>query len=504
LQLHAGFTFRDAEAIVPYLRELGVTHCYTSPYLQARHGSTHGYDIINHNALNPEIGSEAEHASWTAALRRHDMGQILDIVPNHMGIVANENAWWRDVLENGQASPFAGYFDITWTASTRPELHGRVLLPVLGDPYGKALESQQLKLEYQSGAFQIAYFDLRFPVAPSSYRLILGQALSELMSTLDKESPTMLEYLSILTAVKNLPPRSEADPVRLGELLREKEVTKRRLAALTDESAPVRAALEQTVRLYNGHPGEPRSFDLLDELLNDQPYRLSYWRVATDEINYRRFFDINELAALSTEREEVFAATHALILKLLQEGHLDGVRIDHPDGLYDPRQYLLRLQASYLLACAHHVFETRREYQDLDWSTLERAVRLRIAELQRQGDEDALRRPLYVVVEKILMTGEPLPEDWPIHGTTGYQFLNVVNGLFVDARNVDPFTRTYERWAQEHRAFSETVYDNKFMILQTALASELHMLAHQLDRLAQRDRWSRDFTLNGLRHACGW
>jgi (1->4)-alpha-D-glucan 1-alpha-D-glucosylmutase len=501
LQLHSSFTFRDALGITAYLNDLGITHCYASPYLQARPGSTHGYDIINHNALNPEIGSEEDYTAWTSALHEQGIGQILDIVPNHMGIVANDNAWWRDVLENGQASLYAGYFDISWTASSRPELHGKVLLPLLGEPYGKVLESQQLKLEYAGGAFQIAYFELRLPVSPGSYAALLGHALSDLVGKLDKDSPAMHEYLSILTAVKNLPPRTEIDPVRLAERQREKEVIKRRLGTLTDESSEVRSALGVTLQQYNGKAGEPLSFLLLDELLNDQPYRLSFWRVASDEINYRRFFDINELAALSMDREEVFAATHGLILRLLQEGKVDGVRIDHPDGLYDPRQYLERLQEAYVVSCARRLFETREEYQGQDWPAVERLLRSQIADRRRQRSNGARFRPLYAVVEKILMAGEALPEGWPTYGTTGYDFLNMVNGLMVDGRNEEAFTRTYQDCAQDERPYAETVYRKKFLILQNALASELHMLAHQLDRLAQRDRWSRDFTLNGLRHA---
>jgi (1->4)-alpha-D-glucan 1-alpha-D-glucosylmutase len=500
LQLHARFTFRDAERLTDYLHDLGISHCYASPYLQARPGSTHGYDIINHNALNPELGSEADYSAWCDALDRHGMGQILDIVPNHMGIVANENAWWRDVLENGVASPYAGYFDIAWTASNRPELHGKVLLPVLGDPYGKALESRQIRLEYQAGTLQVAYFELRLPVAPRSYALVLGRGLAELVGNLDKEAPAMHEYMSILTAVRNLPPRSDADPASQAERLREKEVIKRRLGTLTEESAEVRAAMERTITLFNGTPGEPHSFDLLDELLNEQAYRLSFWRVASDEINYRRFFDINELAALSMEREDVFAATHGLILRLLQERRLDGVRVDHPDGLYDPKQYLQRLQEAYVVACARQSFDRDPESQGQDWLVVERALRQAIAEGIRDNHSQ-LRRPLYAVVEKILMSGEPLPADWPTYGTTGYDFLNVVNGLFVDSAAADELTHFYRDWTQTEPSYGQMVYQKKYLILQSALSSELHMLAHQLDRLAQRDRWSRDFTLNGLRHA---
>jgi (1->4)-alpha-D-glucan 1-alpha-D-glucosylmutase len=501
LQFTKDFGFAQAAEVASYLAELGISHVYASPYLRARPGSTHGYDIINHDAFNAEIGTEEEYGSWTDALRERGLGQILDIVPNHMGIVANENAWWRDVLENGVASPYANYFDIDWTASTRPELHGKVLLPVLGDSYGKVLEAQQLQLEYQAGVFQIAYFDLRFPVEPRSYGLVLGHALSELMGMLDKDAPAMLEFMSILTAVRNLPLRSDADAARMAERVREKEMIKLRLAKLTEESPEARAGLERTLRSYNGTAGEPHSFDRLDALLSDQPYRLSFWRVASDEINYRRFFDINELAALSMEREDVFAATHGLILRLLQEERLDGVRVDHPDGLYDPKQYLRRLQKSYLMDSARRLFEREPAYRGQDWLAVERALRQRIDEALAQNEIEALRWPLYVVVEKILMSGEPLPEDWPTHGTTGYDFLNVINGLFVDADAGDPFTRIYRDWVLDDQSYAETVYRKKFLILQSALSSELHMLAHQLDRLAQRDRWSRDFTLHGLRHA---
>jgi (1->4)-alpha-D-glucan 1-alpha-D-glucosylmutase len=502
LQLHAGFTFGAAAALTDYLHDLGVTHCYASPYLQPRPGSTHGYDIVNHRALNPEIGSENDYDAWTGSLHAAGMGQILDIVPNHMGVASNENAWWRDILENGTASPYAGYFDIAWTAATRPELHNKVLLPVLGEPYGKVLEGQQLRLEYHAGAFQIGYLDLRLPVGPRSYGLILGHALSELVGMLDKDAPAMHEFLSILTAVRNLPGHAEADPALLAERLREKEVIKRRLATLSDESPAVAAALERVVEQYNGKPGEPHSFRLLDDLLREQQYRLSYWRVASDEINYRRFFDINDLAALNMEREEVFAATHDLILRLLERGDLDGVRIDHPDGLYDPRQYLERLQQSLVIGCARQLFDAQPQYHHgQDWVAVERALRQRIAQTLAQDHDDLLRRPLYALVEKILMPGEALSADWPTFGTTGYDFLNVLNGLFVDAGSADAFTRLYREWTGDASSYAEIVYQKKFLILQSAMSSELHMLAAQLDRLAQRDRWSRDFTLNGLRHA---
>jgi (1->4)-alpha-D-glucan 1-alpha-D-glucosylmutase len=501
LQLHAGFTFRDALAVTPYLRDLAITHCYASPYLKARPGSTHGYDIIDHRQFNPEIGTDEDYEAWVTALADNGLGQILDTVPNHMGIVGNENAWWNDVLENGPSSPYAGYFDIAWTASPRPELQGKVLLPVLGDPYGKVLESQQICLAYAAGTFTLSYFDHRFPVAPRSYGLILGHDLAELENRLPADDPALVEYQSILTAVGHLPRRTEVEPAKVAERQREKEVIKRRLAALTESSASVHEFIERNVALFNGRPGDPHSFDLMDELLEDQAYRLANWRVASDEINYRRFFDINELAALSMERPEVFQATHEFVFRLLREGKINGLRIDHPDGLYDPREYLDRLQEHYLVDVAHGVFTSDPDFQGLEWNDLEGPLRQEIGQARRQGRDSPLWRPLYVVVEKVLGPTEPFPEDWPIYGTSGYAFLNMVNGQFVEAANGPAFTQLYQRWTGDSTSFAEVVYQKKFVILQVALSSELHMLAFQLDRLAQKDRRSRDFTLNSLRHA---
>ena len=501
LQFHAGFSFRDAAAVVPYLQELGVSHCYASPYLKARPGSGHGYDILNHQLLNPEIGTDQDYAAWVEALQTHGMGQILDVVPNHMGIVGNENAWWNDVLENGEASPYAGFFDIAWQASPRQELHGKVLLPLLGEPYGKVLESQQLQLEFADGAFTLCYFDHRFPVAPRSYGLILGHRLRELEEQLGPDSPALLEYQSILTAVKHLPRRTETEPARVTERQREKEVIKRRLAALVLESAPVREFIQETVARFNGQPGDPRSFGLLHELLEDQAYRLSFWRVASDEINYRRFFDVNELAALSMERPEVFAATHELVLGLLWEGKLNGLRIDHPDGLYDPKQYLERLQQHFVAGRVRRLFEREPGFEGMEWKDLEAPVLERIGQAVREGRDGSLGWPLYVIVEKILGVAEALPPDWPTYGTSGYDFLNAVNGLFVESGNAQAFTRLYQEWTGDTTPFSEVVYRNKYLILTVSLSSELYMLAHQLDHLAQKNRWSRDFTLNSLRHA---
>jgi (1->4)-alpha-D-glucan 1-alpha-D-glucosylmutase len=498
VQFHKGFTFRDAQAIVPYLRDLDISHLYASPYLQARPGSLHGYDITNHQRLNPEIGAEEDYEALTVTLREQGVGQILDMVPNHMGVLGNENPWWNDVLENGPASPYGSYFDIAWQSSPRPELRNRLLVPVLGDPYGKVLESQQLQLQYGAGAFTIHYFDHRFPIAPCSYGLILSQCVEGLKAALGEDAPHLLETFSILSAIGHLPGRTETDPARLAERQREKEVVKRRLAALTQESEKVREFIEQTVALFNGKQGEPASFDLLDKLLDAQAYRLSYWRVASDEINYRRFFDVNELAALSMERPEVFDATHELVFRLIGEGKIDGLRIDHPDGLYDPKQYLERLQRRYALNVAKKIYDGHPEHHHLPWEELQETLR---GELEKVGPKDPLGRPLYVVVEKILGASEPLPEDWPVDGTSGYEFLNAVNGLFVDPEAAPKFSHLYYDWGEVDPLFPVTVYRKKTLTLQVALSSELQMLAYQLDRLAQKNRWSRDFTFHSLRHA---
>jgi (1->4)-alpha-D-glucan 1-alpha-D-glucosylmutase len=499
LQFNARFTFRDACRLVPYLHDLGVTDCYSSPYLKCRPGSSHGYDVVDHRQLNPEIGSEEDYKAFARVLREHGMGQVFDMVPNHMGIIGNCNAWWNDVLENGPSSPYAGFFDIEWNP-VKPTLRNQVLLPVLGDSYGKVLEAGQLTLRYEAGGFAVWYFEHRFPVAPASSLAVLNHRLDELKEALGPEAPELMEYESILTALSHLPPRTETDPARVAERQREKEVIRRRLATLVDGCAPVRRFIDHNLARFNGRPGKPHSFDLLDNLLGDQAYRLSDWRVASDEINYRRFFDVNELAALNMEKPEVFAATHALLIRLLGEGKITGLRIDHPDGLYDPRQYLERLQQHYLLEKARALAGARPDFRAEDWDGLKGPLLEAIARRQR-APAGPLGRPLYVVVEKILIQDEPLPEDWPVHGTTGYEFLNTLNGLFIDPGSAGALGRSYLRRTGMKTPFRELVYQKQFLILQVSLSSELHMLAHQLARLAEKQRWSRDFTLNGLRHA---
>ncbi|HSO06194.1 MAG TPA: malto-oligosyltrehalose synthase, partial [Pelomicrobium sp.] len=473
LQMNSGFTFADATRLAPYLAALGVSHAYCSPYLKARAGSTHGYDIIDHNALNPEIGSAEDLERFVAALDGHGLMQLIDVVPNHMGVMGADNGYWLDVLENGQASIYAGYFDIDWNP-IKDELQGRVLVPVLGDAYGTVLERGEIRLAFDAGRgeFSFWYYEHRFPVDPRQYAEILAPHAERLAARLGEDNPVTQEFASLATAFAHLPAHATTDPARTAERNRDKEIHKRHLASLAERSADVAWLIDELVRELNGSAGEPLSFDALDTLLDAQPYRLAYWRVASDEINYRRFFDINDLAALRMENPEVFAFTHRLVLQLLADGKVHGLRIDHPDGLYDPLQYFRRLQ----------------------W---------RRAELPA-GAEDADTAPLlstYLVVEKILARDEPLPPEWPVHGTTGYDFLNFVCGLLLNAAAGTRLERFYRSFTRETLAFDDLLYQAKRLIMRTALAGEINVLAGALARIAEADRRTCDFTLNGLRNA---
>ena len=474
LQLNHAFRFADVQALVPYFQQLGISDLYVSPFLKARRGSLHGYDVTDHTSINPEIGTDEELAAVLEELRHRGLGLVIDVVPNHMAIDDESNRWWWDVLENGPSSPFAKFFDIDW-APPKEDLTNKVLLPILGDQYGKVLENGEICLRYEAGAFFIAYYERRFPVAPRSSVAVLEPACERVRVKLGAEDPHVIELESIITSLKLLPQRSDTDPERVRIRQREKEVAKRRLAALTQLSAAVREAIEQIVTLMNGQRGDPRSFDALEALLAHQAYRLSYWRVATDEINYRRFFDINHLAAIRVEEPEVFAAVHEIIFELLRTGCIAGLRIDHPDGLFDPVQYYADLQA----ACAR---------------VLPAAAVLNSA-------PDSGQYPCYTVVEKILVRDERLRTDWAVHGTTGYEFLNQVNGIFVDPSAERHFHEVYSYLLGHPFQFGDIAYQSKKLILDGTMSSELHVLARRLDRISEQHRWSRDFTLFSLQEA---
>jgi len=501
VQLNSKFPFLHATQCVPYWNQLGISDVYASPYLKATAGSQHGYDIVDHAMLNPEVGSAEEFEAFTAALDASGMGHLLDCVPNHMGVGSGENAWWQDVLENGPGSKFAAFFDIDWNPP-KQDLQDKLLLPVLGAQFGQVLENGELRLEFTNGTFVVWYYNRWFPVAPRSFTLILQVRLEELTAALPADDPHLLEYQSILTALTHLPLRTETDPAQREVRYREKEVVKRRLQRLCEECPLIQDWIEQNVRILNGTPGDPRSYDRLDELLSEQAYRLSFWRVAADEINYRRFFDVNELAAICMERPEVFDRAHGLIFELLREGRLSGLRIDHADGLYDPTAYLWQLQEWRFLQLCEAEYQRRIAGPDQDvpvpgWDVIEQALRTRFALLQVDSGCPPAARPLYVVVEKILERNERLPATWPVAGTTGYDFLNDVNGLFVDGANARAFDTIYSRFIGYRIDFAELVYETKRLILRASMSSELHVLGHALDRISERDRWTRDFTLHG-------
>lgn len=500
LQFNAGLTFRDAAALVPYLAALGITHVYASPCMKAPLGSTSGYDIVDHTRLNPELGTEADYDEYVRQLRAHGMGQILDVVPNHMGVVGNDNVWWMDVLENGPSSPFAVFFDIDWLP-LKADLANKVLLPVLGDQFGKVLESGQLVLTFEEGVFSIHYFEHRFPIGPRSSALILKHRLEELQQRLPDDDPHLLEYQSILTAIGHLPTSTETDPERLNERRREKEVIKRRLNDLCHASPVVHHFIGDNIRIFNGQAGERRSFDLLDQLLQDQPYRLAYWRVAADEINYRRFFDVNELAAICMENEEVFQKAHELVLKLVAEGKLDGLRIDHADGLYDPTAYLWRLQRARFAQLCQEATARLLDAAQFSNNVLDEELLRRYDEICRTNPASPLAQPLYVVVEKILGSREALPETWPACGTTGYEFASGLNKLFVDRGQARAFDAIYARFVRHRYDYGDLVYRCKKLIMSVSMSSEISVLGQQLDRISEQDRCSRDFTLHSLTDA---
>ena len=468
LQLNRTFTFQDATNVIPYLDDLGITDLYCSPYFRAVPGSLHGYDVVDPTTLNPEIGSESDYRAMIDELHRRGMGHVLDVVPNHMGITQQINAWWQDVLENGPISPYASFFDIDWDP-VKAELRNKVLLPILGNQYGVVLENQELQIAYQDGRYIIRYYEHRLPVAPKASVRILAHRLQEFVDAEGAGSPHVMELQSIITALTHLPPRDAVEPEAVVERYREKEIIRRRLSALMDTNPAARSFLDENLRQINGVKGDPKSFDLLDALLNDQAYRLADWRVAAEEINYRRFFDINELAAIRMENPEVFEASHQLVFRLLKEGAVTGLRIDHVDGLYDPPDYLQKLQGW-----------ARKEWPDV---------------------ADSESRPLYLIVEKILGANERIPESWPVHGTTGYDFLALLNRLFVNRANERSIEATYARFIDKEDTFEELAYQCKRLIMNVSMASELNVLGHQLNRLSERDRRSRDYTLNSLTHA---
>lgn len=461
LQLGPSVTFAHAEALVPYLASLGVGALYLSPMLEARPGSTHGYDICKHGALNPDLGTDDDLVRLASTAHRHGLRLLADIVPNHVGVDPQANPWWREVLENGPCSMYAGYFDIDWEPIT-PHLHQKVLLPILGNQYGAVLERGELQVAFDDGRLLLRYVDTVLPINPRQAPIALRHAEPHLRATFGDAHPAVLEFLSIIEGLSNLPPYTDTQSDRIATRAREKEVLRGRLARLVADTPVVLDAIEGALRHVNGRPGHPESFDDLHMLLEAQPYRLASWRTAVDEINYRRFFDVNDLAAVCVEHDDVFDATHVLVERWLREGIVHGLRVDHPDGLLDPPAYFERLQALARIATARTA-------------------------------------PIYTVAEKILSNGERLRPDWEVHGTTGYAFLSDVNGLFLDPAGMRQLQRLHARVTGLRDPLHEIVYESKKLIMNTTMSSELGVLTDALARIARSDRRTRDFTQNSLR-----
>lgn len=460
LQFNQHLRFNDAKALVPYLYKLGITDVYASPLLQAKRGSLHGYDVADPSHLNPELGTDEEFDAFVAELQNHGMGLLVDIVPNHMA-ATSENPWWMDLLEDGPRSSFASYFDVDWHPPSRA-LENRVLLPILGKPYSQALEERELRLTYARNGFVLSYFDFTLPIATRSYGRLLGYRQDRLERILGAESPAWLEFQGIQAAVAQIPPPGGAPAEAAGERRQHREAIKERLWSLFTRSPEVKRFIEGNLRLFNGRKGVPSTFLLLDQLLSDQAYALAFWRTANQEINYRRFFTISDLVGLRVEDPMTFEAIHSVVLRLATKGMVTGFRVDHIDGLRDPVGYLRRLQ-------------------------------------ERVHPEPGSRsKEFYVVVEKILSPGEALPAEWPVHGTTGYDFLNAVNGLFVDSSNLSSMDEIYTRFINERINYAELAYRKKKQVMDTLLAVEMRTLGRYLSVLAAQDRYARELLRSEL------
>jgi (1->4)-alpha-D-glucan 1-alpha-D-glucosylmutase len=441
VQLHAGFTFDDAAAIVDYLADLGVSHLYCSPFLQAAPGSTHGYDVVDHHRLNAELGGEEAYERLCRALEARGMGQLVDIVPNHMAISGRENAWWWDVLENGPSSRYAGYFDIDWDPPEE-RMRMRVLVPVLGDHVGRCIDRGEITLLRVGGSFEFRYFDHAFPVSPRS----LNDFLRGVGMTIGSD-------ILARTAVElgRLPHSLAADRESVEKRHGDKEVLRGELAELCQSEPAVAAAVDEAVAAINRDPGA------IDDLLERQNYRLAYWKVAGQDLDYRRFFDITTLIALRSENLFVFADTHEKIIELIRAGSVTGLRIDHVDGLRDPAAYL-------------HLLD------------------------QAAGDT-------YIVVEKILESDETLATDWSVEGTTGYDFGARVNALFVDPAAEPACTDIYAGFIGGPVEYEEAVYENKHLVMREVLAADVRRLVNDLVWVCEKHRQHRDHTRLDLSRA---
>lgn len=452
LQIHQDFDFRAAARVVPYLSRLGISELYLSPIFQAAPGSTHGYDVLDHESLSSDLGGETGFRELATAAAAHGLGITVDFVPNHMGVGCDGNRYWEDVLKFGPAAEHATFFDIDW-ASPKSTLAGKLLLPILPDQYGVCLEAGELRLSWSDGAFRVLVSGRRLPVRPKS----LPPVLQALADALPDEADRLRALAEQLQSIAE-PPSAEETPAYREALGR----IESRLASLlesVDESTRSAA-----LALLNGRRGDAASFDLIDGVLRQQVYRLSSSQLALEAINYRRFFAVNELAAIRIELPRVFEAVHRRLFELVRAGDVTGIRLDHIDGLYDPIGYLRQLDS---------------------------ALRETLA-------SPAGEAPLHVTVEKILAPDEQLPALFVSHGTTGYEFIRLLTGVFVDAGAATSLTALYRRFTSDSLDFADHLRAAKADVLDSLLASDITMLSHELERLAETDRRSRDLTWASL------
>ncbi len=467
LQLRRECSLGDAAAAVPYLRLLGVSDLYLSPLHTARSGSIHGYDVVDHQHLNPELGDTAALRQLFDVAQAADLGVIVDVVPNHMCIASDANHAWMEVLDEGRESPSAATFDIDWEPP-KPELVGKVLLPFLSTQYGRVLE-EALSIHFEAGRFFALCNQQRLPIRPETWRHVIEPVLALLRQRLPPEDTGVIECESILRALaQTLPPLGAAGSTQAVAYRHEKEAIRMRLALLADGRPAVGAGIAESLRAINGTPGDPSSFDQLERLMDQQVYRLADWRVAAHEVNYRRFFDINELAAVRVEEPEVFAKVHAIPFACAGHPAFTGLRVDHVDGLSDPEDYLTQLGAKWNEA--------------------------------RSANGGGNARP-FVVVEKILGSNERLPAAWLADGTTGYDFIPILSDVLFWSPGSERLHATAALFCDRPQRLSEIVHESKRLVLRTTLAAELTVLARSLDRISEQHRYSRDFTLNHLQEA---
>lgn len=450
LQFTPDFGFNQAKAITDYLDQLGISDVYASPIFKSRSGSQHGYDVVDQNQINPELGGQTNFDSLIEDLQERGMGWLQDIVPNHMAY-DGQNQYLMDVLEHGSESAYIDYFDIEWEHSYE-DIQGKVLAPLLGDFYDRCLERGEIQLSYGTDGLKVNYFALQFPVRVESYSDFLTHEISWLRRQMGRQHPDYIKLVGILNTVKNTFPALKSQ-ARCDQATFVKQL----LWELYQSNSEIKIFIDQNIEAFNGQPGNPKSFDLLDRLLLEQYYRLSFWKVGAEELNYRRFFTVNELICLQVDNPKVFDRTHALIKDLVRSKKINGLRIDHIDGLYDPLVYLQRIQEA--------------------------------------------TKGVYTVVEKILELDERLPTHWPIQGTSGYDFLNYANGVFYQQQNQKYFTRLYKQFSGLRDGYEKLVWEKKQLIAETNLVGDIDNLARFLKKVASKYRYGRDLTANGLKTA---